>query len=239
MPSVTDLPRQLPEEDRRWWGPIYSPFNFPSSSSEPVYWGPMFSPFPVTPPTIFGGTGPTWGPIAGPVPSPVPPFGTITTPPTQEKPPMPFPLLPGRIPTGQDLLGRAIGFGADIARRFLPGQTQTSVGFPGTGMPTIVFPERMAGRVTQQGCGCVVEKSYPAGTRKIKGKAVFGPDGSFLGCTPAPRRMNPMNARAALRAARRLRSVSKFSARIDKAIRRACRSKGRSGRMGTKKRTCK
>ena len=157
---------------------------------------------------------------------------------------MPFaPLLPGG-PRPSDLRSRVISFGIDLARRaFLPGQTtQTSVGFPGTGMPTTQFPERMAGQVTQRGCDCLIEKQMPAYTRKQKGRAVFGPNGSFLGCTPKRRSMNPMNGRAATRAARRLTSVMRFQKKIQKAVRRACGSRG-SGRVRSsgfgRKKTCK
>lgn len=182
---------------------------------------------------------PQFGPIAGPVNIP-PLFGPIAGP--VEVPMSPFaPFAPGATRTS-DLRGRLISFGIDVARRaFLPGQTtQTSVGFPGTGMPTTTFPER--GQVIQKGCDCLIEKQMPAYTRKMKGRAVFGPDGSFMGCTPKRRAMNPMNGRAATRAARRLTSVMRFQKKIAKAVRRACGSRGYGRRassgFGSRKKTC-
>lgn len=184
-----------------------------------------------------GTIGGFFGPIAGPVDIP-PLFGPIAG-----GLPMPFDLGPNL--TG--LVGGVLG-GLFAGRRrtqgFMPGQTtQTGVSFPGTGIPTTTFPARttMAGQVTQKGCGCLIEKAMPAYTRKMKGRAMFGPDGSFLGCTPSRRSMNPMNARAATRAARRLRGVMRFNRRIEKAIKRACGSKTRgSTRFGSaRKKTCK
>lgn len=151
---------------------------------------------------------------------------------------MPFnPFLPGGGSTGR--FGPLLDLGVDVGRRLLQGRTQTSVGFPGTGMPTTTFPERMLGQVIQKGCGCVIEKQMPAHVRRVKGRAVFGPDGSFLGCTPKRRAINPMNGRAATRAARRLTSVMRFQKKIQKAVRRACGSKGGGFRRAPAKRSCK
>lgn len=140
---------------------------------------------------------------------------------------MPFtpPFLPGGARTG---IGGIIG---DVVQRLprlpLPRSPRVPE-VPGFPLPPFMGPP-MLGKVSQQGCGCVIEKQVPAHIRRMKGKAVFGPDGQFLGCTPKRRSINPMNGRAATRAARRLKSVMKFQRRIEKAIRRACGSKSRGG----------
>jgi len=219
------LPGGIDPESEFWYGTWTVPWS-------------LYSPRLFTP--GFGVPRETFGPIAGPVDIP-PLFGPIAGP-VEREVPMPFaPLVPTSRPS--DIRGRLISFGLDLlSRRFLPGQTtQTSVGFPGTGIPTTQFPERMAGQVTQRGCDCLIEKQMPAYTRKQKGRAVFGPDGSFLGCTPKRRSMNPMNGRAATRAARRLTSVMRFQKKIQKAVRKACGTRGR-GRVssfgGGRKKSC-
>lgn len=198
--------------------------------------------FPIDCPSVGR---PTFGPIFGRPDIPGL-FGPIFSPPDPDVPrgtfggAMPNGLLPLPGLSPRDALLRGA---TDVARsllgRFLPQTTQTSVGFPGTGIPTEVFPERMAGRVVQgRGCDCVIEKARPAGVTRMKGRAVFNGQGQIVGCTPKPRRMNPMNGRAATRAARRLTSVMRFQKKIQKAVRRACGSRGGGFRTTTRKK-CK
>lgn len=146
-------------------------------------------------------------------------------------------------------------FGA-IAGRFLPGQ-QTNIYDRAADLAARVAAEALARRgmlpaqtggaiqtmpgrvITSGSCECQIQKQMPAYVRKMKGRPVFDANGQVVGCTPTRRRMNPMNARAATRAARRLRGTMKFMKRIEKAVQRACRSKRSGGFRTTRKRTCK
>lgn len=58
-------------------------------------------------------------------------------------------------------------------------------------------------------------------------------------CCPRRRAMNPMNGRAAIRAARRLKGVFKFQRRVEKALQKACRGSGVRRRGSTRGRSCK
>jgi len=202
-------PLNLDPVPRGTWGPIFGDPGIP-----PLF-GPIHSPARERPER-----GPRFGPISG-VPAP-----------TTRRTRMPFDIGPNLTGLAGATLGAIFGR-RQTAGRFMPGQTQTSVGFPGTGIPTTTFPERgMLGQVTRQGCDCLIEKQMPAYIRRMKGRAVFAADGSFAGCTPKAKRMNPLNGRAATRAARRLTSVMRFQKKIQKAVRRACGGRGGGGGFG-------
>lgn len=235
------MPRFLPGE--RWW------------LDAPGIWGPTWGlPWPIWGPPLpeiepraprGGGGGGTFGPIAGPVDIP-PPFGPIAgpvdIPPTfgpiadrnRRRNAMPFSLI------GDLVRGRIPGLPPIIT---LPPITFPPITIPGTRPPEVMPGPTpgvtMPGRVTRGvGCApCVIEKQMPAYTRKMKGRAVFHPQtGQFLGCTPARRSINPMNGKAAIRAARRLKGVFKFQRRVEKALQKACRG---SGVRRTSSRSCK
>jgi len=199
----------------------------------------------------------TWGPIFGD-PGIPPLFGPIFTPrvPIRERPergPRFGPISGGAMPSLRDqLIAGAFGLGRtaiagifggrETAGRFMPGQVpDTPVPWPpifGPSRPAITVTP---GRVINQGCDCIVQKQMPAYIRRMKGRAVFGADGQVIGCSPARKRMNPMNGRAATRAARRLTSVMRFQKKIQKAVRRACGSKSGGFRRvsSTKRGSCK
>jgi hypothetical protein len=185
-----------------------------------------------------------WGPIFSP-PDVTPPFGTIYTPPTAPEEPMPGGFLPGIIGgSARDrLLAGVVDLGNRALNRFLPQTPTVTVGPPGVQV-TVPLPGQlpMLGQfdptaITSGGCGprrssatrwlqsstprCVIQGK----NRKIRGKWVIGADGKLV-CCPAPKRMNYMNGRAAMRAARRLKGVFKFQRKVEKALQRACRGSG-------------
>lgn len=213
--------------------------------SEWLHYGPGGDPANRTLRTEGSGTRPTFGPIAGPVNIP-PLFGPIAGPvrmedtrPTQRRQRMPFDIGPNLAGLAGSVIGGLFG-GRRQQQGFMPGSPQVIL--PPVEVlrqaPPIRTPQLMSGRVTQRGCDCLIEKNMPAYVRRTKGKAVYGPNGEWLGCTPKARRLNPMNARAATRAASRLMNVSRFQKRIQKAIRRACISRGKTVGFSRKK-TCK
>lgn len=208
--------------------------------------GHIFGRVPESPIETPSGGGTTFGPIAGPVDIP-PLFGPISGPVTLERERrkrMPFDLGPGLLGLANTALA-GLFTGRRTAQGFLPGpqtRTQTGVVFPGTGIPTQTFPERitMPGQVINQGCNCVIQRQLPARTINMKGRAVFDANGQVVGCTPRKRRMNPLNGRAAMRSARRLVMVMRFQKKVQKAIQKACkRPRVGGGFTRRTKKTCK
>ena len=149
--------------------------------------------------------------------------------------------LPGLIGNRNDLLRRVAG---GLINTFLPGPqertgpcqpgdtrlecmfygppitpvVQTTGPAPSTAMTTTGC--RGAGRYRQP-AQCYVQSRTG---RKFRGsyKVVNGQ----VVCCPKRRAINPMNGRAAMRAARRLKGVFKFQRRVEKALQRACRGSG-------------
>jgi hypothetical protein len=184
--------------------------------------GPIYSPPDVTP---------TFGPIYSPVQEPAPGAPPPAAPTTAEV----KPVANGFVSDRNSLLGRLATAGINTAaaylqsriasRQFLPGETQTSVSFPGTGMPVEQFPARgvSQGMVKYSGLtSCTVARTGPSGvTRQYKGRLVRLPDGT-IGCMPAKRRMSPCNANAARRAVRRLNMVQSFMRSIERSLHKTC-----------------
>jgi hypothetical protein len=201
-----------------------------------------------SPPPGFGTIGGTFGPIAGPVDIP-PTFGPIASRPYREgydqrRLTMPF------------NLGAILG----ASRYFLPQAPQAPRGYDPCAVPysldcffskiTTPLPGRTTvmqspgvanvsvtpGGALMRGCApCYVSRPVKATTRQVRGRYCMGPDGQVV-CIPRRRRMNFTNARAATRAATRLRGTMKFMKRIEKSIARACR-KGGGGR--SRARSCR
>jgi hypothetical protein len=212
------------------------------------------------------GAGPLWGPMYSPIPGFAPEPEAAPAPPTAA-PSYERTIYGGGPMNGftsaqqargniwGQLAGAAVGAAAGLLNERLQTATQRLPvpRPPGTTpiprMPTWEMPPEvfrpggtMQGRVVQKGCDCVIEKQMPAYTRRMKGTAVFGPDGQFIGCRPRTRRMNPLNGRAAIRATRRLRAVSRFQRKVERAIAKACRPRGRGGGrgfFGRRKKTCR
>jgi hypothetical protein len=197
-------------------------------------YGHLFAPAPEPQP------GGTFGPIAGPVEIP-PLFGPISGGGS-----MPFDLGPNITGLASNLLGLFAGRrNAFQPQGFMPGSPQVIL--PPVEIlrqaPVTRTPQLMQGRVVQGGgCACTIQRQLPARTVNMKGTPVIDPaTNQIIGCTPRRKRMNFMNGRAAVRAARRLVGVMRFQKKIQKAVGKACRGRGGSGgfRRTSKARSCK
>lgn len=183
-------------------------------------------------PPFFGPIGGGFGPIYTPPP---PTFGPMYTPPTV---PISSSNYGGPMPTDSfreargGIVGSIIRAGVGAIIPFLPGQNPYPEAPPGPGdILGPIIPDITTG-ISTMGCSslgrrraaqCYVQTS--TGKRR-RGRYVVLPNGQVT-CCPTPRRMNPANARALTRAARRLKGFAKLEKRIHKALARACGPMGR------------
>lgn len=201
----------------------------------PPFFGPIAGPVDIPP---------LFGPIAGPVEIPLPPTQPRVTPEvTRRRRKMPFDIGPNLTGLVGSVLGGLFGARRQTAG-FLPGSPQVIL--PPVEVlrqaPPIRAPITMPGRVVQgAGCQCTIQRQLPARVVNMRGTPVIDPaTNQIIGCTPRRKRMNPMNGKAATRAARRLTSVMRFQRKIQKAVQRACRSKSGGGfRRSAAKKGCR
>jgi hypothetical protein len=225
------------EGDRPTWGPRYTPFDFP-----PIVIQRRQRPE----------TRPSWGPIYTP-PSVPEVFGPIYSPPTtspeQRGKRKMGGFLPGIISARTDILrgiGQVIGgviqtAGQQPTVTVGPPGVQVTVPLPGnlpvlgqfqTGLQVAAGPCAGTGRMNR----CTRSVTVGGRTTNRKGRWILNEAGQLI-CCPTRRRLNPMNGKAAIRAARRLKGVFKFQRRVEKALQRACRGSG--VRRSATARSCK
>ena len=107
--------------------------------------------------------------------------------------------------------------------------------------PTVTTTMRMPGSISFDMKGrCTVTTVRPAGVYRRKATPVFNPvTGQIIGCTPVPRRLNPLNPSALKRALRRACAFEKFARRAIK-VTSAGWKKGyrRKGCVPARRKTC-